>query len=699
MGILVASVFLSAFLLFQIQPMIGHYILPWFGGTNSVWSAVMLFFQVVLTAGYAYAYWLIGRVPSRKQWRLHGALLVFSLLVMLVLGIFWPSPVTPGASWKPADASLPILRIFLILLVSIGLPYFILTSNSPIMQSWFARLYPGRSPYWLYALSNAGSLLGLLSYPLVVEPTLVLRRQGWLWAAGYVLFTALAGYVTWRARRAVDIGQGKEATARQASTVTARPSASRQILWLALSAVATGMLLAVTSRLTQELAPIPLLWVLPLTVYLLSFVVAFSGERWYQRSWFSLLLTATSIGVVVLTLKPLTPILWQIGVYLLFLFAVCMMAHGELYRLRPGVEHLTRFYLLVSLGGATGGLLVNFLAPVIFNDYWEFYAGWVAACLLLTMLTFVRRTELSARWRFWHDSMVGALAVGVTIFSVYAMVQSASADIWRKRNFYGVLVVRENPQQGVILLAHGATVHGIQFTAAERRNEPCGYYWSESGIGLALTSHPRYGKGMRVGILGLGIGGLTAYGQAGDVYRFYEINPLVVELANGQGGFFSYLNDGRERGVQVDIVTGDARLSLERELQQGGSQGYDMLIVDVFNSDSIPVHLLTREAVALYLEHLAPDGVLAIHISNRYLDLRPVVWQAARQFGLEVAIVATPAAPDRPGILPSVWALLTRDESLFVAPSLAARLDRLEHFTTKIRPWSDDYSNIFQLLR
>ncbi len=698
MGVFAVSAFLSAFLLFQIQPLIGHYILPWFGGTNSVWSAVMLFFQVVLTGGYAYAYWLIGRVTVNKQGWLHSVLLGVALTLMLVWGGVWPSPVTPGVSWKPSGVAWPVLRIFLILLVSVGLPYFTLASNSPIMQAWFARVYPGRSPYWLYALSNAGSLLGLLSYPLLVEPMLVLRWQGWLWATGYVLFAALTGYTAWRTRQ-MAVAQQVVPTAEAKWASTLLLPASRQVLWLTLSAVAAILLLAVTSRLTQEIAPIPLLWVLPLAVYLLSFVMAFAGERWYSRPWFSLLLAATSGGIVLLVFEPTIPIPLQIGMHLLFLFAVCMVAHGELYRLRPEPRHLTRFYLLVSLGGALGGLWVNFLAPVIFSDYWEFYVGWAAACLLLAILTFVRRTELRPRWRFWHDASMGSLAVAVTIFAAYAVFQPARADIWRERNFYGILRVQEKKQQGLVLLAHGATVHGIQLMDPGRRGEPCGYYWSESGIGLALTSHPRYGRGMRVGVLGLGIGGLAAYGQPGDVYRFYEINPLVVELANGEGGFFSFLEDSRERGVQVEIVLGDARLSLEQEWQHIGSQAYDVLVVDAFNSDSIPVHLLTREAVALYLQHLVPDGILAIHISHRYLDFTPVVWQAARQFGLEVGVIATPAPSHRSDALPSVWALLTRDELLLASPTLAERVDRLEDYTTDIRPWSDDYSNVFQLLK
>lgn len=692
----IGGIFLSAFLLFQVQPMIAHYILPWFGGTNSVWSAVVLFFQLALIGGYLYAHWLNESVPRRRQWQIHGVLLGLALALIALLGFFWPSPVTPGASWKPTVSTQPILHIFLLLTISVGLPYFTLASNSPLVQAWFSRAYAGRSPYWLYALSNFGSLFGLLSYPFIVEPALRLQQQGWLWSALYALFAVLTGYGAWRASHAAGNPTLSHGDKKAITVAPPRIPLSRRFLWLLLSAVATLMLLAVTNRLTQEIAPVPLLWILPLSVYLLSFIIAFSGENYYDRLGFSLLLTITSVGIIFTFLRPQTPLWLQISFYLLFLFAICMIAHGELYRLRPAPTYLTHFYLLISIGGALGGIIVNFLAPLLFNDYWEFYLGWLAIYLLLIFLTPTAQPTHYQR----RTTLIGLLAVIMSVLIGYIALLDLQNPIWRGRNFYGALRVLENKEKGVVFLTHGSTVHGIQYTSAEKRQAITGYYHPDSGIGLALTSHPRYGHGkMKVGVIGLGIGTLAAYGQPGDTYRFYEINPLVIRLANGENGFFSFLSDSRQRGVIVEIVPGDARLSLERELQQGEAQAYDVLVADAFNGDSIPVHLLTQEAFSLYLQHLAPNGILAIHITNRHLDLTPIVWQAARQHKLAIGIVRVQASSDQTVKFPSVWALLTRDPALFRSPKLLGRVDTLDRFFSAVRPWTDDYSNLFQLLK
>ncbi|MDX9993520.1 MAG: hypothetical protein RBS68_15870 [Anaerolineales bacterium] len=405
----ILSIFLSAFLIFQIQPMIARYILPWFGGTPAVWSTVMLFFQVLLTGGYAYAYWLMGRV---RQGRLHLVLLALSSAILLALAAFWPSPITPGPGWKPNGMELPVLRIFLLLAVSVGLPYFMLATNSPIQQAWFGRANPGKSPYWLYSLSNVGSLLALLTYPVLIEPWLTLKQQGWFWSIGYLLFALLTGYGAWRAIHT-------ETTQVEKPVAVPAPSAALQFLWLALSATASVMLLAVTSQITQEVAAIPFLWVLPLTIYLLSFVLAFSGEGLYSRPLFSLLFGLASASLAYILFYQTTPIAWQVAVYAFFLFIVCMVAHGELYRLRPKPAHLTRFYLLVSIGGALGGIFINLIAPYIFSGYWELYLAWGVLAGLMAVLTFYRRTVLPLRWRFVHDVWVGALAITTIIFSQY----------------------------------------------------------------------------------------------------------------------------------------------------------------------------------------------------------------------------------------------------------------------------------------
>ena len=441
-----ASIFLSAFLVFQVQPIIARYILPWFGGTPAVWSTVMLFFQVLLTGGYAYAYWLMSRT---RQARLHLTLLSLSSAMLLLLMIVWPSPITPGPEWKPVGIDFPVLRIFLLLAISVGLPYFMLATNSPLQQAWFGRANPGTSPYWLYALSNIGSLLALLSYPFMIEPWLTLQQQGLLWSLGYVCFAVLAGCGAWRSMRV-------EAAQAVRHITGPAPATFQQFLWIALSAVASVMLLAVTSKITQEVAAVPFLWVLPLAIYLLSFVMAFSGEGLYSRPVFSVLFSLAS--ALVFFLAPGTAIILQVDVYAFFLFVVCMIAHGELYRLRPDPGHLTRFYLMVSIGGALGGLFVNLVAPNIFKGYLELSLGWAALAVLMVILTFYRATALASRWRLLHDGWVGVLAVVLVIFFVYGVAVQHKGALFRERDFYGV--VRVDADEQTYKLVHGITDHG-----------------------------------------------------------------------------------------------------------------------------------------------------------------------------------------------------------------------------------------------
>ena len=679
----ILSIFLSAFLVFQVQPMIARYILPWFGGAPAVWSTVMLFFQVLLTSGYAYAYWLMGRP---RQGRLHLTLLALSSAILLTLAIFWPSPITPGPEWKPAGVDLPILRIFILLAISVGLPYFMLATNSPIQQAWFGRANPGKSPYWLYALSNVGSLLALLTYPVLIEPWLTLSQQGWFWSLGYLLFALLTGYGAWRSMRI------EAAQVERAPVPVPAPAASLQFLWIALSATASVMLLAVTSQITQEVAAIPFLWVLPLTIYLLSFVLAFSGEGLYSRPLFSLLFGLASAALVYILIYSETAIAWQVAVYAFFLFVVCMVAHGELYRLRPNPSHLTRFYLMVSIGGALGGVFINLVAPNIFSGYWELYLGWAALAVLMAALTFYRRTVLPPRWRFAHDAWVGALAIALVVFAFHAVNSVQQGDLFRERDFYGVVRVRGDEE--TYSLVYGATNHGIQFRDFDKRLLPTSYYWRESGFGLVMRNHPKYGREpMRVGVLGLGIGVMAAYGNEGDTYHLYEISPIVQELAEGRGGYFSFLADTQ---ANVEVIMGDARISLENELPQN----YDILAMDTFSSDAIPVHLVTREAFELYLRHLAPDGVLIAHISNNHLDLRPVIWQNGQELGLTVVFFDIQKIPEgHPEAFPSQFMALSRNPAYFDAPEIAAVADRMEDFSTDIRLWTDDYSNLFQVLK
>jgi len=690
------SIFLSAFLLFQVEPMIARAILPWFGGTTSVWSTVQMFFQVLLTGGYAYANWLIGK--SRRREFVHLVVLGVSLGVMLVLGLAWKSPITPDASWKPGQSDFPVWEICKLLLVSVGLPFFLLSTNSPLMQAWFHRFFPEKTAYRLYALSNVGSLLGLMTYPVLVEPYLTLAWQGRLWSLMYLVYAGLAAYGAIKLLWTKPVAEPVSIPAVQ--DYGPRPAAKDYSLWIFLAAAASILLLATTSQITQEVAVIPFLWVLPLTIYLLTFILAFSGERWYSRQVFLVIFfLATLLVHWALGRSAELGIPVQIGLYSLGLFTACMVCHGELYRMRPNPVYLTRFYLMVSVGGALGGLAVNFVAPFIFKGFWELPLGYALCWLLFLVVTFFYASAVHRRWVFVLNSVLLLSMVILSSVRSYLQIHAdLDASLYLERNFYGVVRVRELGEPGSssdrYTLVHGVTIHGYQFVNEEQRDFPTSYYGNTGGGGQAILNHPKRGQGMRVGVLGLGIGTLAAYGQPGDVYRFYEINPLVIQLAEGQGGYFNFLADSQ---AKIEIVPGDARLALEQELALSGSQNYDLLALDVFSSDSIPVHLLDREAFDLYLQHLHPEGILAVHISNIHLDFMPVVWTLANYFDLSRIVIDDPGK----GVenLPSVWVLLARDPSLLYTPALLSRARPMAGYVSPVQLWTDDYSNLFQILK
>jgi hypothetical protein len=693
------NIFLSAFLLFQVQPMIGRFILPRFGGSPAVWSTLMLVFQVLLTGGYAYAAWLIQRV--RRQALVHVPLLIAALVVLLLHGRSGSSPLMPPVSAVSQAGSSPVLGIIALLLLSMALPYFVLASNSPLMQAWFSRIHPARSYARLYALSNLGSLLGLLTYPLLIEPNFSLQIQGWIWSAGFLLFGLLTTWIAIKSGRSATLSQ----PAMDTVTPGERPSMALRALWIALSATASLFLLSVTNQITQDVAVIPFLWVLPLSIYLLSFILTFSGERGYNRKFFAaLFILSAALTLYVMLNATRLHVYWQILVYCLILFASCMLCHGELYRLRPSADHLTEFYLMVSLGGALGGIFVSLIAPLIFNGYWEFLVGLaMTTAVLLTILRPLLRgdtarqdsTGLSARARFVFNVFL-LVTLLLSVLGTYF-----SGSLFAKRNFYGVVRVREMTPDGskesAYVLSHGITVHGLQFMGSSQlRARATTYYVPDSGVGLAILHHPKYERGqpMRVGLLGLGIGTLAAYARPGDTYRLYEINPVVNELASGKDDYFTFLSDSQ---ADLTLVPGDARISLQNELDLGNPQNFDVLVLDTFSSDSIPVHLVTKEAFGLYLKHLAQDGIIAVHITNLHLDLQPVLWQLAKYYGLHM--VRVDYEGDAKGGYASRWILLARDPVELENPAIVKRVTDLGGYSTDIKLWTDDYSNLFQILK
>ncbi len=875
------TIFVSAFLLFQVQPLIGRFILPWFGGGPSIWTTCMLFFQLLLLAGYLYSHLISVGLSVRKQVLLHLGLLVGSLAFL---------PIEPSGAWKPDPDASPALHILLLLLATVGGPYFMLATTGPLLQRWFSRSFPGRSPYRLYSLSNAGSLLALLSYPFLFEPNLLLRQQTLGWTSAYVIYVLLTSWcairLLWNATtESTEAAEGSNVSpSDELSIEDQRPGWGRMLLWLGLSAGGSVMLLATTNQMCIDVATVPFLWILPLSLYLLTFIICFDNPHWYDRRVYGIfLLIGAPLACWILEEDADAAITDQVVVYSAILFGCCMACHGELVDSRPQPEYLTLFYVLVSAGGALGGLFVALIAPRIFNGYWEFHLGLLACCmatliawcmqrvwlrpqvlsfwiwvlvlilqlflighflyqpmanellavdhtvyfgvwllLLFAGLAFTAAWQHRQRrlyilwsglailqlawltgyssWKF-HDWMpteryikialitllpiagsyillyltrglseltatkcfrallafvVGpclaalwyleqlaawqvAVIAGVSTFAVVLewiaarfVSQSASAwgfrfwlpalsllvllgirlnrivmdgndnEVHTSRNFYGVLKVRYSglhaadaePSDSYVL-THGQIKHGIQFVDEYWRRQPTTYYGPDSGIGLAIRlSRHRPGKDssspIRVGIIGLGTGTIAAYGQQGDVFRFYEINPDVEKLSDK---IFTYLDESL---AETEVIIGDARIVMERELAEGQSQQFDVLAVDAFSSDAIPVHLLTTECGEIYRRHLKADGILAVHISNRFLDLNPVARGLSQHLGWQAFRIEDDDV-DATGVYSSTWILITSAEWLINDYELQEVADP-SLSDESILPWTDDYSGLWRVL-
>ncbi len=692
------AIFLSAFLLFQIQPVIARHILPWYGGSPGVWTICLLFFQTGLLIGYAYAHALVTFLRERRGWQvgIHAALLLLSLLLL---------PITPEAAWKPISAAThPIIGILWLLTRSVGLPYVMLSASGPLLQHWFAEARPEHSPYRLYAVSNLGSLLGLLTYPFLFEPLLKLHQQatGWSFAfAGYVfLALGVAGIFLRRAR-----DRSPERVRTDAEAPLARPRSGSVLLWILFSACGSMLLLSLTSQMSQDVAVIPFLWVLPLALYLMTFIIAFDHERWYLRS----VVIPCAVIAVGLTIWLMNrqfagsewPLARQISVYCAAVFFCCLVCHGEIVRMKPVPRYLTGFYLCISLGGAIGGIFVSLIAPMIFRGYWELHVAFE----LLAFLVSLRLWKDLRRTRRRLPVLSGGLVWAGVLFAMIYFLDMHRRDTLGKvvdirRGFYGVLTVNrsgEGEWEQVALL-NGRISHGRQYP--EDPGLATTYYSEESGVGTvfeclpARTASPR--RSIHVGVIGLGVGTIAAYAEPGDRFRFYEINSQVEDLARK---YFTYLSDcaGEEK-----IVLGDARITLEQELATEGSQQFDVLFVDAFSGDSIPVHLLTREAFALYFQHLKPDGVLAIHISNLHLDLADPVRNLADDFGRFAFRVYHSPDDEEYYAYNSDWVLIAPgDESdpFVQALHMSERITPWDEETPRSILWTDDYSNLFEVTR
>jgi hypothetical protein len=745
------TILLSSFLLFLVQPIIAKQILPWFGGSAGVWTICLVFFQMLLLLGYSYAHWLTRRRAGSRPQILHILLLLASCLTL---------PIIPGSFWKPGQDTEPALWILGLLTATVGLPYFLLASTAPLLQRWLSGSADSpaqeRSIYRLFALSNLGSLIGLLSYPFAIEPFATLHVQAWIWSCAYVVFvTCLVSYA-WKRTGRVDIPRAGTADAIDPEIP---PSPGLYAYWIGCAALGSALLLSVTNQITQNVASIPFLWIMPLTVYLLSFVICFEGRAgagWYERRfWMTPAMLATGAMACTLVSDTNMPIYASLPIFIVGLFCGCVVCHGELAHSKPHPNYLTHFYLSLATGGALGGLLVGLVAPQIFNSYWEMplaliglavlgvygcceetrirpRTSWsaniaIAAFAVALILLFLGRLPIApnrftlesakivmgdARWGCVALVIICALVLQTYRFSraiAFTALLCALIVSWNYyrglskdtefvvRNFYGALRVVDSPDglRYSRWLKHGVIWHGSQIMQPPQSGMPTTYYGKSSGIGRTILSEHKTLGPLRIGSIGLGAGTLAVYGNPGDVFRMYELNPAVLDIARTQ---FTYLRDSKAR---VEPVMGDARLSLEREIAGGAydrpEQRFDVLSIDAFSGDAIPVHLLTREAFVTYARVIKPDGVIAFHVSNTHLKLSPVVEQIARNAGFQAVLIADRPEADQLAT-DSDWVLVTRSMAFLQQPDIADHHSAIVP-RSGLPEWSDQFSNLLQILK
>jgi hypothetical protein len=673
----------SAFLVFSMQPMIARLVLPFWGGTSGVWSVCLLFFQGSLLLGYLYAHLLARYLKVRSQAFVHSGLVLAAIAVLLANAM-------PGA--PPGNTLAPSTQLLWQLARHVGIPCILLSSTAPLLQHWLAQ-QRGPSAYRLYAVSNIGSLVGLLCYPLLVEPLLGLALQATLWKAGYTLLAVLSVACA--------------ALAKPSPLVVARPrptGAATLALWLALSAAGVMLLLSVTTEITTNLVPMPLLWVAPLALYLLSFIWCFGSDRAYSRrrwlSFFSLTLLPT---LWLPAIEPLVGVWPSVGLSCVALFSGCMICHGELAKAKPSTDTLSLYYVFLAAGGVLGSLLINFAAPVVFDRNWDLAVSLFFVLTLAGIRTIAGPAARAASQLGQPASQLGqasqtgkvglgAIALWATALVVFAFIgtlplRAQEGTVAAERSFYGTCSVVDSMSVGqrTRLLLHGRIRHGAQHLGKSAL-EPTLYYSTDSGIGIALQ-HFAYLGPRHIGVVGLGAGTLASYGQSHDTFRFYELDPLVVSFAER---YFSFLKASL---ATIEIVIGDGRGSLERELRETGSNDFDLLIIDAFSADAVPTHLLTSEAFQVYWQHIGPEGTLALNITNAFLDLGPVIQAHAIAMGKQTRILrAAPSSRSQSG---STWMLVTNNREL-----LADKTLRSEQAPSPApRIWTDDYSNILSALR
>lgn len=707
------TTFLGSFLLFQIQPLIGKMILPWFGGTASVWTMCLLFFQTVLFAGYLYAHLTSVYLAPRVQVGLHCVVILIAMLTL---------PILPSETWRDSAMVNPGFGVLQVLALSVGLPYFLLSTNAPLLQRWWASVVKA-SPYHLYALSNAGSLLALLTYTLIAERLLGTRMISYLWTFLFVVLgVLLLRCLVWvwqnQMQESVSVsksrgdsidklnlGQQKAQVISTTEKTGQVPTWTLRALWLFLAATGTTVLMSVTNYLCQDIASVPMMWLAPLTLYLLSFILCFSTRSWYRRLWFIPMMTVFSFLAAMIygQLFMSVSMTWLLSINLLALMGCFMVVHGEMERTKPAAEYLTQYFLFVSGGGMLGGFYVGLVAPLIYPEYYELPLVMILIGVIpLAILLLDSRSPLYRGRRAWAWAIVVFIFGFHGLFWSYGYLQRYSSVWSTGRNFYGVLKVSIGSLSPLsplmfVSMMNGHITHGAQLASVTGQGDqqsfdllpqPTTYYAEASAIGRIFRG-TQHGRPRRIGAIGLGTGTIGAYAQKGDLFRFYEINSKVVEIAEET---FSYLSAIKKSEGDYQIVMGDARLSLETE----PAQNYDVIVVDAFSGDSIPVHLLTREAAAIYLKHLHPDGYLAFHISNRYVDLMPVVYDIAKQNGLDLVPYQN-KADTQAYVYLSEWAVLRRPGNTQVIPEF--KFYPASMLRGKATVWTDDRSSLLEVMK
>ncbi len=686
-------IFVGAFLLFQVQPLIAKLILPYYGGGGAVWTACLLFFQAFLLLGYFYAHKVTRLKSIKQQFTLHGSLLLTSVLVMPI-----------GLSQKALNAQVlssesPLIAILFQLTLAIGLPYFLLASTGSLVQRWLTFIDKKNLPYKLYSLSNFASVLALLSFPFLVEPLLDSSGQSLLWSLGYAVYVGLFFLVMRTLYLQLSAkGNTLSAVANEVQNAKEKLTAiskAKLLLWTGLSALGVVMLVATTNALTQNVPPVPFLWIMPLCLYLLTFIISFHSPKWYVRSyWFALFSLFAVLALCMFFIGSQFDIITQAIIYDLILFSACMICHGELARLKPDRHGLTLFYLTLSIGGFLGSAFVVFIAQNAFEQFLEFPIALLCIFLLFACSCAMQRCK--------HR---GLFATSLSFFVIYSGLflyvnqLYLKNDIHTERNFYGILSVKDVIADEVNerRLVDGTTSHGTQSLAANLRFTPLSYYRKESGIGLAfaqLRMNKRQNAqeaALNVGFIGLGAGTLAAYGKAGDHFTFYELNPAVISAARQ---YFTYLNDS---SATIDISLGDARVSLTQTLDNNKRGDFDLLVVDAFSGDSIPQHLLTQEAISLYIEHLSSQGVIALHVSNSHLNLLPLMRGLAQHHNLAIRYFHTRAKQAHEHDTQWVW--LSKDQALLNATTVKAyQSDWPDNEANKVL-WTDAYSSLLSALK